>query len=42
MARPVWSWGTQQGLKFVRMSDVDRLNLAEHLDIVSRRGAPMD
>lgn len=38
VARPVWSHGTQQGVKFVDMSDVDRLNLAEHLDIVSRRG----
>ena len=38
MARPVWSYGTQQGLKFVRLSDVDRLNLAEHLDIAFRRG----
>jgi len=33
LARPVWSFGTQQAFKFVRMSDVDRLNLAEHVDL---------
>lgn len=33
LARPVWSYGTQQAFKFVRMSDTDRLNLAEHVDL---------
>jgi hypothetical protein len=33
LARPVWSFGTQQAFKFVKMSDVDRLNLAEHVDL---------
>jgi hypothetical protein len=39
LARPVWSFGSQQALRFVHMSDVDRLNLAEHLDILALRGA---
>jgi hypothetical protein len=42
IARPVWAYGTQQGMKFVRMSDADRLNLAEHMDIVSRRGTALN
>jgi hypothetical protein len=37
LARPVWSYGTQQAFRFVRMSDVDRLNLAEHLDVLAHR-----
>lgn len=37
LARPVWSFGTQQAFKFVRMSDVDRLNLAEHVDLAEMR-----
>ena len=37
LARPVWSFGTQQAFKFVRMSDADRLNLAEHVDIAEMR-----
>lgn len=37
VARPVWSFGTHQAFKFVRISDVDRLNLAEHVDLVSIR-----
>ena len=36
-ARPVWSLGTQQAFKFVVMSDVDRLNLAEHVDLAAIR-----
>ena len=36
-ARPVWSFGTQQAFKFVVMSDVDRLNLAEHVDLAAIR-----
>ena len=39
-ARPVWSAGNQQGLRIVKMSDVDRLTLAEHLDLLKMRGAP--
>lgn len=38
LARPVWSFGTHQAMKFVRISDVDRLTLAEHLDLLSMRG----
>lgn len=37
VARPVWSFGTHQAFKFVRISDVDRLNLAEHVDLVAIR-----
>ncbi len=38
LARPIWSHGTQQAFKFVRIADVDRLILAEHLDFMSVRG----
>ncbi|MCK6533924.1 MAG: hypothetical protein L6Q84_13215 [Polyangiaceae bacterium] len=38
-ARPVWVRGSQQAFRFVRMSDPDRLTLAEHLDILTLRGA---
>lgn len=38
LARPIWVCGTQQALKFVRISDVDRLTLAEHLDVLNLRG----
>jgi len=38
LARPVWSFGSQQALRFIHMSDVDRLDLAEHLDILAIRG----
>ena len=41
LARPVWTYGCQQALKFVQMSDVDRLNLAEHLDVLRLRGVAM-
>ena len=37
-ARPVWCSGTQQALRIVEMSDVDRLSYAERLDLVMRRG----
>lgn len=37
VARPVWSFGTQQAFKFISMSDVDRLSLAEHVDLMGRR-----
>jgi PilZ domain len=38
LARPVRSNGGMQALRFVSLSDADRLSLAEHLDIVSSRG----
>ena len=38
VARPVWRRGSQQALKFIRISDADRLSLAEHLDLLERRG----
>jgi hypothetical protein len=41
IARPIWARGSQQAFRFVRMSDVDRLNLAEHLDVLRFRGVPM-
>jgi len=37
LARPIWFKGTRQAYKFVRMSDVDRLNLAEHVDLAEMR-----
>jgi hypothetical protein len=40
VVRPVWSSGSQQAFKFIRMNDVDRLNLAEHLDVLRLRGVP--
>ncbi len=39
LARPVWSLGPYQALKFIRMSDVDRLTLAELVDRVTRSAA---
>ncbi|HEX4338899.1 MAG TPA: hypothetical protein VH062_23495 [Polyangiaceae bacterium] len=41
LARPVWFSGTRQAYKFVRMSDVDRLNLAEHVDLAEIRDLVM-
>jgi hypothetical protein len=38
LARPVWRFGTHQALKFIRMSDPDRLSLAEHVDVLMQRG----
>jgi len=38
LARPIWSFESQQAFKFVRIADVDRLILAEHLDFMSVRG----
>jgi hypothetical protein len=38
IARPVWRQGSQQAFKFIRITDVDRLTLAEHLDLLSHRG----
>jgi hypothetical protein len=42
LARPIWSFGTQQAFKFVRIADVDRLILAEHLDFMSVRGVVLN
>lgn len=42
LARPVWFDGTRQAYKFVRMSDVDRLNLAEHVDLAEMRNMVMN
>ena len=42
LARPVWSMGTQQAFKFVKMSDADRLTLAEHIDVLRLRGVPLN
>jgi hypothetical protein len=41
LARPVWSTGSQQGLRFVEISDVDRLTLAEHMDTLRLQGVAM-
>ena len=38
LARPIWAEGSRQAFKFVRITDVDRLILAEHLDFMSVRG----
>jgi hypothetical protein len=38
LARPVRQFSTRQALKFVAISDVDRLTLSEHLDRVAVRG----
>jgi hypothetical protein len=38
LARPIWSFESKQAFKFVRIADVDRLILAEHLDFMSVRG----
>lgn len=42
LARHVRCFGSQQVLRFVQISDVDRLTLAEHLDIVHRRGSALN
>lgn len=41
IARPIWSFGTQQALKFVQSSDADRLELAEHVDRLVQQGRPV-
>ncbi|HMJ15722.1 MAG TPA: hypothetical protein VK524_30105 [Polyangiaceae bacterium] len=38
IGRPIWRLGSQQAFKFIRITDVDRLTLAEHLDLVRMRG----
>jgi hypothetical protein len=42
VARPVRSYGCQQALRFVEIADVDRLTLAEHLDVVQRAGTALN
>lgn len=42
VARPVHTYGQQQAFRFIKISDVDRLTLAEHLDVVHRRGAELN
>jgi hypothetical protein len=42
LARPVWTTGSQLALRFVRISDADRLSLAEHIDLLARRGVPLN
>ncbi len=42
LARHVRCYGSAQVLRFVALSDVDRLNLAEHLDIVHHGGTPLN
>ncbi len=37
-ARSIWTSGTRQALRFVAISDVDRLTLAEHIDLQHLRG----
>ena len=36
MARRVWSRGNSFGLRFLKMSELDRLRLAEHIDRATR------
>ncbi len=42
LARPVRAFGSQLALRFIQISDADRLTLAEHLDVVHQRGALMN
>lgn len=41
LARPIWAHGHRQAFKFLRVSDADRLSLAEHLDLVVLKGAKL-
>jgi len=36
-ARTVWCFGELQAVRFVELSDVDRLDIAEHIDRVSAK-----
>ncbi|MCH2109165.1 MAG: hypothetical protein MK135_07540 [Polyangiaceae bacterium] len=40
-ARPVRREGSHQVLRFIDISAVDRLNLAEHLDVLMARGVQL-
>lgn len=42
LARPVWVLGSQQAFRFLRISDADRLSLAEHVDLAARRGVRLN
>lgn len=42
LARPIWALGTQRALRFVRISDADRLSIAEHVDLLARRGVRLN
>ena len=42
LARPVRAYGQQEAFRFIQISDVDRLTLAEHLDVVHRRGVELN
>lgn len=42
LARPVRTYGCQQAFRFIKISDVDRLSLAEHLDVVHQRGTQLN
>lgn len=39
LARSVRTYGYQEALRFIKIADVDRLTLAEHMDVAYRRGA---
>lgn len=41
VGRPIWAQGSQQAFRFVKMSDADRLTLAEHLDWLRLRGVAL-
>lgn len=41
LTRPIWCRGSQQAVKFIEISDVDRLTLAEHLDLLHHRGVAL-
>jgi hypothetical protein len=38
VARTVWSSGDLHAVRFVELDDVDRLDLAEHIDLLQGRG----
>ncbi len=38
VARSVRTYGYQEALRFIEIADVDRLTLAEHMDVAYRRG----
>jgi hypothetical protein len=39
LARPVWTDGSLQAMRYVAVSDVDQLEIAELLDRLGRQGA---
>jgi hypothetical protein len=38
LARPVWTQGTLQAMRYVAVNEVDQLEIAELLDRLGRRG----